>query len=134
MRDYISRWNLTLFLFLFFSNKNSDAQKTQRKKNDNKGTSNDSKTIDMEDVRFNKFYFEGSTYVPPRSLKPLKKNDYPISGVTNSTLRLSDAVSVMTMDDYEVFYNVPRLIKVIGGLPSHPDDDQDAPFWNVSKI
>lgn len=81
-------------------------------------------------MRFNKFYFTSN--VNPVGFKPLKKDDYPISGLTNSTLRLSDAYSVTSLDDYEVIYNVPRLIEKIGGLPSYPKEDENAPFWDVS--
>lgn len=89
-------------------------------------------TLDPEDVRFNKFFFHGN--YNPQGFKPLLKKDYPISGLTNSTLRLSDAYSVITTDDYEVVYNVPRLIQTIGGLPSYPDSNGNGHFWDVSSF
>jgi hypothetical protein len=110
----------------------SNAQKnTNGDRNRNSGNSREGDaSIEMEDVRFNKFYFTSST-INPLGFKPLKKEDYPISGLTNSTLRLSDAYSVITLDDYEVVYNVPRLIRDIGGLPPYPDSNESSEFWNV---
>ena len=107
------------------------AQKdNNRNKNGNKNRSNNiNDELPMEELRFNKFFFSSS--VNPRGFKPLKKEDYPINGITNSTLRLSDAYSVVALDDYEVIYNVPRLIEKIGGLPSYPEEDENAPFWEL---
>ncbi len=117
------KWQLILFLSLlslYNAQRNRGGDTSDR----------DDDILDMEEVRFNKFYFTSST-VKPRGFKPLKKGDYPIAGLTNVTLRLSDAVSVTTMDDYEVVYNVPNLIRYIGGLPSYPDSNKNAPYWNV---
>ena len=119
-------WNIVIFLS-FLSCTEIQAQKnknivTNRNQND---------PIDPEDVRFNKFFFNG-LFNPP-GFKPLIQKDYPISGFTNTTLRLSDAYSVVTLDDYEVIYNVPRLIETVGGLPSNPDSNRNSDFWDVSN-
>ncbi len=116
--------SLPFVLLPFILSSNSDAQITRSEFVQRE-------TLDPEDVRFNKFFFNGN--YNPVGFKPLLKKDYPISGFTNSTLRLSDAYSVITTDDYEVVYNVPRLIQTIGGLPSYPDSRNDH-FWDVSSI
>ena len=103
------------------------AQKNNNRNKNGNDIFNDQ--LPMEELRFNKFFFTSS--VNPRGFKPLKKEDYPINGITNSTLRLSDAYSVVALDDYEVTYNVPRLIEKIGGLPSYPEEDENAPFWEL---
>lgn len=139
-------WNLIVFLSLLSSNSgqrnnfNND-RNNNRNNNGNNGNGNNNSNnnnrnrndiLDMEEVRFNKFFFTSSN-VYPQGFKPLKKDDYPISGLTNSTLRLSDAYSVVTLDDFEVNYNVPRLISKVGGLPSHPDGDLNAPYWDLLR-
>mmetsp|Transcript_10373 Transcript_10373/g.19405 ORF Transcript_10373/g.19405 Transcript_10373/m.19405 type:complete len:206 (-) Transcript_10373:4501-5118(-) len=83
-----------------------------------------------EDLRFNKFYFPRYA-LPPTGFKPLIKNDYPISGFVNRTLRTSDAISVITPDDYEIVYNLPRIIDAVGGLPPQPEAHVNAKFWEL---
>lgn len=93
---------------------------------------NDWSKLETEDLRFNKFYFPRYA-LPPKGFKPLKKNDYPISGFVNETLRTSNAYSVITPDDYEVVYNLPRLIDAVGGLPPQPEANVNAEFWDLLR-
>lgn len=88
--------------------------------------------LETEDLRFNKFYFPRYA-LPPKGFKPLKKNDYPISGFVNETLRTSNAYSVITPDDYEIVYSVPRLIEAVGGLPPQPEANVNAEFWDLLR-
>ncbi len=88
--------------------------------------------IVTEDFRFNKFWFP-SQAVQPDGFKPLKPDDYPIMGYVNETLRNSNAVSVITLDDYEVEYDVPRMIDVVGGMPPHPSSNPNDKFWELLR-
>lgn len=84
------------------------------------------------DLSFNKLGFP-SFAVDPNGLLPLKRIDYPITGFVNRTLRVSDAYSVITPDDFEVVYNIVHLIDSVGGLPPMPEPDVDAPFWKLLR-
>jgi hypothetical protein len=87
------------------------------------------KKLTTDSMRFNKFYFP-KYQLKPKGFKPLTKNDYPIRGYVNATLRASDAISIVTLDDYEVHYDIPSIIESIGGMPDHPSSDEKAPFWD----
>lgn len=89
-------------------------------------------SLETEDLRFNKFYFPRYT-LPPKGFKPLKSHDYPITGFVNQTLRTSNAYSVITPDDYEIVYSVPRLIEAVGGLPPQPEANVNAEFWDLLR-
>ena len=110
---------LPLFVFLVFLCR-ADSQR-----NGNKFQ------MDTDEIRFNKFNFP-SYILAPKGFKPLMKDDYPITGFVNQTLRISNAYSVITPDDYEVVYNVPKIIEAVGGLPPQPQPNPNAAFWKVS--
>lgn len=89
------------------------------------------KNILTGDLRFNKFWFKSRNM--NSNIKPLKANDYPITGFVNETLRESNAYSVITPDDYEVVYNVPKIIEAIGGLPPQPSANPNSKFWDMLR-
>lgn len=97
----------------------------------NNNRDSDDLALGTEQYRFNKFSFPDFS-IPPRGFKPLKDDDYPISGRVNDTLRLSNAYSVITADDYEVTLNMRSIIEAIGGLPKHPEPRTSSDFWDVS--
>ena len=99
----------------------------------NRNRDDDDITLRTEQFRFNKFSFPDFSF-PPRGFKPLKEDDYPISGRVNETLRESNAYSVITADDYEVIFNMRSIIEAIGGLPIHPEPSASSDFWNVSFL
>ncbi len=96
------------------------------------GEENRRMLLETHEIRFNKFQFP-KFLLSPRGFKPLTNKDYPLTGYVNETLRLSDAESVITPDDPEVVYNVPKIIDAIGGLPPFPETDENAEFWKVNS-
>jgi hypothetical protein len=102
---------------------------------ENRGSTDDwffPNSMRTEDLRFNKFFFPRYA-LPPKGFKPLTSKDYPISGFVNETLRTSNAISVITPDDYEIVYDLPRLIDAIGGLPPQPEANVNAEFWDLLR-
>jgi len=87
--------------------------------------------LSTDDFRFNKFGFKSSDM--NGNIKPLTRQDYPISGHVNETLRESNAYSVITEDDYECVYNVTNIIDIIGGLPPQPSSDPKSEFWDMLR-
>jgi len=77
------------------------------------------------DFRFNKFSVPADVNLD----KPLGPADYPIMGELYETLKLTDAISVINQEDYEVKMDIATLINAVGGLPSQPEADSTAPFW-----
>jgi len=79
-------------------------------------------------IRFNKFAFTDNQ---PSNWQPLGPHDYPLLGAKASTLKDdTNAVSVMVPGDYELKGKVSMTyIRRIGGLPTYPERDADAPFW-----
>ena len=80
------------------------------------------------EVRFNKFSGD------PDGFKPLMPYSYPVHGdVYDVLVDMTDAVDVIMVDDERLEgCNVPRLINKLGGLPSYPEEDEEAEFWDVS--
>mmetsp|Transcript_47988 Transcript_47988/g.71479 ORF Transcript_47988/g.71479 Transcript_47988/m.71479 type:complete len:396 (-) Transcript_47988:200-1387(-) len=62
----------------------------------------------------------------------LDKDSYPIDAATAEWLRKSECWSVIRREDCGASckYDFEDLIQSIGGYPSHPESDPDAPFWN----
>jgi len=81
-------------------------------------------------IRFNKFDFLDGQ--PPVDWQPLGLGDYPMRGIKATTLMdETDASSVMIPGDYELKGKVSMpYINALGGLPSYPEDDENAPFWS----
>lgn len=98
----------------------------------NNNRDSDDIALRTEQYRFNKFSFPDFS-IPPRGFKPLNDDDYPISGRVNTTLRLSNAYSVTTADDYEVTINMRSIIEAIGGLPKHPEPSTSSDFWDMLR-
>lgn len=96
---------------------------------ENNSISGDRKLMATYDVRFNKFQGD------PRGFKPLTRGAYPVYGYVYDTLiDRTDAVDVYMLDDDGVRqYDVMGIINKLGGLPSHPEEDENAPFWDVSS-
>ena len=104
-------------------------------------------TPDPSIFRFNKFDFSGSipgnvfiTNFPTmtdaekltyENMPDLTSAEYPITASTDviDLLRKSNAISVVTEDDYEIKQNVQDVIGAIGGPPIHPTCDVSNPFW-----
>ena len=86
------------------------------------------KLMETYDVRFNKFTGD------PRGFKPLKGNQYPVKGYVYDVLtETTDAMDVYMIDEEKVRkYDVMSLIDKLGGLPSHPEENEGAHFWDVS--
>jgi hypothetical protein len=88
-------------------------------------------------VRFNKFVWPNNV-VPSSVTLPLKPGDYPISPLTASALRTSNAISVTQEDDcaecksFKKSFNLSLadLIAKIGGFPTHPSRNSSSPYWN----
>lgn len=105
------------------------------------------KTSDPSIRRFNKFDFSGSIpgnvfiknfptmtdaeKLTNENMPDLTSAEYPITASTDIVdfLRKSNAVSVVTEDDYEIKHNVQDTIGAIGGPPIHPTCDASSPFW-----
>ena len=104
-------------------------------------------TLDPSIRRFNKFDFSGSIpgnvfiknfptmtdaeKLTNENMPDLTSAEYPITASTDIVdfLRKSNAVSVVTEDDYEIKHNVQDTIGAIGGPPIHPTCDASSPFW-----
>ena len=79
------------------------------------------------DLRFNKFDCD------VRGFKPLLSQSYPIHGNIYDVLYETDATDVMMVTDERLSHcDVPKMIEKLGGLPSYPEDDENAEFWDVS--
>ena len=103
--------------------------------------------LDPSIRRFNKFDFSGSIpgnvfiknfptmtdaeKLTNENMPDLTSAEYPITASTDIVdfLRKSNAVSVVTEDDYEIKQNVQETIGAIGGPPIHPTCDASSPFW-----
>jgi len=82
-------------------------------------------------VRFNKITFIDNNNNEPSDWQPLGPDDYPMSGSTAATLMdETNAASVMVAGDYELHGKISMpYINALGGLPSYPEDDPEAPYW-----
>jgi hypothetical protein len=80
------------------------------------------------DIMFNKFSGD------PQGFKPLIGKHYPVSGEVYDTLHeMTNAEHVMMMNDEKVKdYDIMKIIEKLGGLPSYPEENEDAEFWDVS--
>ena len=105
-------------------------------------------TPDPSILRFNKFDFSGSIpgnvfiknfptmtdaeKLQYENVQDLTSADYPITASSNTVdfLRKSNAISVITEDDYEIKQNVQDVIAAIGGPPTHPICDVSSSFWD----
>ena len=105
-------------------------------------------TPDPSILRFNKFDFSGSIpgnvfiknfptmtdaeKLQYENVQDLTSADYPITASSNTVdfLRKSNAISVITEDDYEIKQNVQDVIATIGGPPTHPTCDVSSSFWD----
>lgn len=77
------------------------------------------------DLRFNKFDCD------VRGFKPLLSQSYPIHGNIYDVLYETDATDVMMVTDERLSHcDVPKMIEKLGGLPSYPEDDENAEFWD----
>ncbi len=87
------------------------------------------KLMETWQLRFNKFSGD------PSGFKPLMPDNYPVHGEVYDILyEMTDAVDVMMTTDEELEnIDVPKLIEKLGGSPSHPEEDEDAEFWDVSQ-
>jgi hypothetical protein len=88
-------------------------------------------------VRFNKFVWPNNV-VPSSSVTvPLKPGDYPVSPLTASALRTSNAISVIQEDDcaecksFKKSFNLSLadLVAMVGGFPTHPSRNSSSPYW-----
>ena len=91
------------------------------------GGTGDRDRLDENDLnfRFNKFTVPAGVDLP----SPLTARDYPIRDGVYKNLKKTDAVSVINQSDYEVDMDVRNLINSVGGLPSYPMNDENAPYW-----
>lgn len=116
-----------------------------QKKKDDADRDRDEDVFGPDMLRFNKFSFDqnvvGGVTVkfpdPPKDysdsdLLPLTSESFPISKnpSTSEMLRESNAVSVITEDDFEIKYSIRSLIESVGGPPTHPTAEGRNPFWN----
>jgi hypothetical protein len=88
-------------------------------------------------VRFNKFVWPNNV-VPSSSVTvPLKPGDYPVSPLTASALRTSNAISVIQEDNcaecksFKKSFNISLadLVAMVGGFPTHPSRNSSSPYW-----
>jgi hypothetical protein len=80
------------------------------------------------DIMFNKFSGE------PRGFKPLIAKHYPVGGEVYDVLHeMTTADNVVLRNDRKVKdFNIMKIIDKLGGLPSYPEENEDAEFWDVS--
>jgi hypothetical protein len=85
-------------------------------------------------VRFNKFVLPSNLVLPAGVALPLKATDYPISPLSASWLRMTDAISVVQEDDCMECksrnISLADLVSSVGGLPTHPSGSSLSPYWD----
>jgi hypothetical protein len=86
-------------------------------------------------IRFSKMVWD-MEYQPPENItRRLTPADFPVSGELAYWLRRSQCWSVIMEEDCDSC-DIPfaELVDRIGGPPSHPSRNPNAPFWNEFRV